>query len=637
MDMLSLGNGWYDLENIGDESFFWSSDIFSIYLETQLMELELYFNCNKTKSEYKLKYSTDGWITENVLNLESGLNVLNVTLNNKKRIDFSCDYFIPSKISTSSDDRKLGIQLIRALCKSSIDKKCYELDLRDFKFKSKLEFDKNNEEIDKDSFKITFGDGWHDLEEELFRWTNTRGVLYVKDDSITSIKLNLSSPSEQKLLVKNDLNRVYEFDLKSGNQDVFINDLINVKFLEIISNQHIVNSKENKSSDNRKLGIQLYSIDISNNNFDIRTLLTKNIFFEKDYTKLINFLNNHNNKNKLYNFNSDGHVRIGNFEDNGGKFNLNDQTVFYTHRSGWGYAIDSIKSLHSNTGIKFEGFLERTFSWEKYKNIRNNIIPLKNHWVGVIHNPMMTENNKLDLFSTTKLFNSIVFQKSLDTCKGIYVLSNDLKEKIRDKVGDIIVEFCYLPTKTPEKTFSLDLFNKNPDKKVVSLGSWARKFLTIFLLKTPSNFKKVMIEPPNLTTEKFKYLLDLEKSEISEKINFEKEVDILGYQSSDGYDNLLSENIMFMDFHDISASNLLVECIVRNTPILIKKHNSVVDYLGENYPFYFETLSEATFKINNSILIEETYDYLTKLKIKDCLSGDYFLNSVKNGKIYNSL
>lgn len=637
MVILSLGIGWYSLENSNDGPFFWSSDVFSLYVETPTSEIELYLNCNKLKQVFNLKFSTDEWVTENSVNLDSGINVLNIKIDGKRRVDFKCDFFIPSQITTSSDNRKLGIQLIRALCKT-LDDKCYELDLTQLKSKFDVESENFTGEINEDSFKVTLGNGWHDLEEDLFRWNNGHSILYIKDNLIKTIKLYLSSPIEQKITIKNNLHKTYEIDVLQGNQHLFLKDLDGVEFIEIISRLYVPPVKEDSSVDERKLGIQLHSVDVSYTNHDVKTFFVKNIFFEKDYVKLINFLNNYKYKTKLFNFNSDGHVRIRNFEDNDtGKLNLNDQTVFYTHRSGWSFAVNSLRSLHSDAGVKFEGFLERPFHWEKYKNIKNNVIPLKIPWVGVIHNPMISDNVKSDLFSTTKLFNSIVFQKSLENCKGLYVLSEDLKEKIKHKVGNVIVEFCYHPTEIPQNTFTMEKFNLNSNKMIVSLGSWARRFLTIFLLSSPDNLKKAMIEPSGLTTEKFRHLLSIEKSELGSTTTLNDSIEMISYQDSKSYDDLLSKNIMFMDFYDISASNLIIECIVRNTPVLVKKHKAVIDYLGQEYPFYFESVQEASDKINNKNLIEQTHNYLTSLKTKKFLTEDYFLNSIKNGKIYNSL
>ena len=58
------------------------------------------------------------------------------------------------------------------------------------------------------------------------------------------------------------------------------------------------------------------------------------------------------------------------------------------------------------------------------------------------------------------------------------------------------------------------------------------------------------------------------------------------------YDQILSRSIVFLDLIDCSASNTIVECIARQTPILIRRLDPVVEYLGEEYPLYFTDLGE---------------------------------------------
>lgn len=41
-----------------------------------------------------------------------------------------------------------------------------------------------------------------------------------------------------------------------------------------------------------------------------------------------------------------------------------------------------------------------------------------------------------------------------------------------------------------------------------------------------------------------------------------------------------------------SANNTILECIARNTPIIVRTNPAIVEYLGENYPLYFESLND---------------------------------------------
>lgn len=72
---------------------------------------------------------------------------------------------------------------------------------------------------------------------------------------------------------------------------------------------------------------------------------------------------------------------------------------------------------------------------------------------------------------------------------------------------------------------------------------------------------------------------------------------------NESYDELISKNIVFLDLFDSSANNIIMECISRNTPILVKKLPAIVEYLGEEYPFYFNTLEEAEEKLKTIIML----------------------------------
>ena len=99
----------------------------------------------------------------------------------------------------------------------------------------------------------------------------------------------------------------------------------------------------------------------------------------------------------------------------------------------------------------------------------------------------------------------------------------------------------------------------------------------------------------------------------------------------------LSENIMFAELYDASANNLVIECIVRNTPLLINPIEPVGEYLGREYPFFFSSHEEAVQKANNLDLVRQTHEYLKNHPIKEKLTGEFFLKSFKNSEIYNNL
>ena len=70
--------------------------------------------------------------------------------------------------------------------------------------------------------------------------------------------------------------------------------------------------------------------------------------------------------------------------------------------------------------------------------------------------------------------------------------------------------------------------------------------------------------------------------------------------------------------------------------MLVRKLPAVVEYLGEKYPLYFESLSEAENKLKNIENIIKTYLYLTNMN-KTKFTYEYFVNSFGNSNIYKNL
>jgi hypothetical protein len=87
------------------------------------------------------------------------------------------------------------------------------------------------------------------------------------------------------------------------------------------------------------------------------------------------------------------------------------------------------------------------------------------------------------------------------------------------------------------------------------------------------------------------------------------------YANNKEYDELLIKNILFLHVHDASANNVVLEAIVYKTPLVVNKHPAIVEYLGEDYPLYFD--SNETTNINDDFIsiekITKAHEYLKAL------------------------
>lgn len=91
-------------------------------------------------------------------------------------------------------------------------------------------------------------------------------------------------------------------------------------------------------------------------------------------------------------------------------------------------------------------------------------------------------------------------------------------------------------------------------------------------------------------------------------------VEIIETLDNQSYDELLTQNIVFLNLTDGSAINTLIECVVRNTPIVVNRHPAVIEVLGENYPLYYNDISEVDGLLKNTLRIRDSHLY-----IKNCL------------------
>jgi len=298
-------------------------------------------------------------------------------------------------------------------------------------------------------------------------------------------------------------------------------------------------------------------------------------------------------------------------------------------RAGWKYALSAFENfpIHPNA-IQFDSFVDKTFLWggKNFKK-RRHIFP----WIGILHNPPGIIFKKK---SPQYLLKQKRFLQSLKNCKGLFVLSNYLKEwlKIQKFMLNIKINVIYLPTETPSENlwFTMDKFQENQNKQIIQIGFALRKKESIFKLGSLKFLNRVILPCTKRMHMEYKY-------ETGTDIPNNPNVIQMEHISNEHYDQLLSQNIVFLDLFDSSANNSIIECVVRNTPILVKDLPAVREYLGENYPFYFTNLEQAREKANNLQLILQTHEYLKNYKTKEKFTKKYFIQSILQSEIYQSL
>lgn len=361
------------------------------------------------------------------------------------------------------------------------------------------------------------------------------------------------------------------------------------------------------------------------------------------------------------------------------KFNLKyfkQHDLMGFHRSGWSYVLDHLQNFHHPAGPIFDSFLDKTFGWNYDFYQKIGILPFTQPWVGVFHHTPdqnYSHNNLVDFFSKP------LFAESLIHCRGIYVLSKYLQKWIKNKLKEmgqeqVLVESLTHPTEFVDLNFCHKNFILNPEKKVIQIGAWLRNSYAIFNLPQPKILKKYALKGKNMDNyfitpdqlqEVVNNISDVGTAMVAKEMIKDRpheticrlgecfcnkylvglvgaieqnnhSVVVLDDVDNDQYDQLLSQNVVFLNLVNCSAVNTVIECIVRNTPLVVNRLEALEEYLGKDYPLFYQTQGEALEMLNSYQKIKEGYCYLSKMD-KTKFKIESFLQQVISSEIYRGV
>lgn len=301
------------------------------------------------------------------------------------------------------------------------------------------------------------------------------------------------------------------------------------------------------------------------------------------------------------------------------------------HRSGWAFALEALAPLHDPHGILFDSFLERTFSWYERGERKRGRIPYREPWIGVMHNPQGVPRWHDYQSSPQAILARQSFRESLPHCVGLFTLSEYLRQWLAQRV-DVPVSSLIHPTEIPEVRFSAEAFLANPQPSVIQIGWWLRRLHSIYQLQA-GRYRKVMLAVGH---RYFKHMLRRDRDRTPLNENQLQSVSILPFVSNEEYDRLLSQNVVFCHLIDSSANNVVIECIARNTPLLINRLPAVEEYLGRDYPLFFSSLDEAALKLAHVENVLTAHEYLRGLP-KEPFSQQAFRDAFLQSDVYRSL
>ena len=289
-----------------------------------------------------------------------------------------------------------------------------------------------------------------------------------------------------------------------------------------------------------------------------------------------------------------------------------------SHRGGWKSVLNSLNDysiLDKSAPNTLLSMVEEVYLWNKH-----DLRPT-GPWCGFVHcTPKVT-----DAFKKCNLSDLIVnplFLSDLKSCMVLFTLSDYITNFIKENISNPpkIVTLAH-PVDPCAAMFTMEKYTANPDKHLLQVGQQLRNVSSIFKIN-PKGFKRLWLTGnPDMTR-----CIQLLRKESMNTIN----LDMVYYTKTfDEYDALLEKNIVFIDLYDSAANNTVLECIVRNTPVIVNRTPGVLEYLGAEYPLYFDTLNEVAGLLTIE-RIQAGHDYLCAMD-KSRFSMDYFVKSFLAG------
>ena len=247
-------------------------------------------------------------------------------------------------------------------------------------------------------------------------------------------------------------------------------------------------------------------------------------------------------------------------------------------------------------------------------------IVIKHLWTGIVHNVCRYPNEndyRGKIKSLEVLVGNPSFRYSISSCRGLFTLCRHAASFLTEHVDVPVIPLTH-PGFPMSRTFDWDKYRQRPS--VVTIGQWMRKFTSLFELDVP--FPKTLIGLPDKNLYRG----------VEEKQGVIRQDFLEPHQ----YDEVLERSLVFLDFHDVTACNTIIECIIASTPVLTNRHPGNEEYLGSDYPLFFDDLEEAALKARDMELVRSAGEYLSSMN-KGRFDPAYFVDSISSSDIYRDL
>lgn len=291
---------------------------------------------------------------------------------------------------------------------------------------------------------------------------------------------------------------------------------------------------------------------------------------------------------------------------------INESLHFY----GWGYIINELKKSinFSDDGLKIHSFTDCIFWGNKKQDLPSE------EWIGFVHSAVSGQPGRKQQYNIDNLLTHPSFIKSREKCRALITLTNHTGNYLRRRVNIPIFE-THLPKAHKGNFFDMDKYFFKP--KIRHNGFELRDISRFFNEET-NLVKEINIgHDHNYDLVKWELVHhQVKPSTCNVNISYE-------FLDNDLYADQLTSTIGFSYYYDCGASQGILEHIMSHTPLVVNRIPPIVEYLGQDYPMYYENISHNLDQyLLDKSFVRDTSDYLKQQSQREEFTIEHFCDFI---------
>jgi hypothetical protein len=256
------------------------------------------------------------------------------------------------------------------------------------------------------------------------------------------------------------------------------------------------------------------------------------------------------------------------------------------HHTGWPWVRTYLRALESDDGLPLDDAVD--YSYRAGKRV---VAPRREEpWGAIFHQPADIP----DWFPGYKTSPSVWMESAEWRCSAPHLvlavaMCNPLADWLDARLERPVLRLLH-PAAPPGEVFDLERFEARP--RVVQLGHHLRNLEAIHQLRPVQGMEYMEVRLEGPVPDKRRRAVEAHWKSLGSRVHHPG-VSIQAPLDDAGYERLLAESVVFLEFLTVAAANVVVECMVRATPLVVNRLPAIEDYLGRDYPLFYDDIADA--------------------------------------------